>query len=95
MGAGYHGGFGNTYGANISNTAISLSPAFTGKDSDLKMAANKIKPEKGYTDIVIHGTEHYVSIKDDGNNNWINIDQRRLANCYKHNKDYKKGPIIK
>ena len=57
MGAGIHGGFGNTKGYR---EAISLSASIINanrKNERLHIYAQKIKPEKGYYDVVIHGKE--------------------------------------
>ena len=88
MGAGNHGGFGNTYGSR----AISLSPTYAGKDNDLKTASKWVKPKDGYTDIIIHGRSDRAEIKV-GDNKWVKIDHRVLARMYKGDKDYSKKPI--
>lgn len=87
MGAGYHGGFGNTFHSK----AISLSPTFAGSDNSLKTAAKWIKPKTGYTDIIIHGKSDHVEIKT--GNEWEKIDHRTLARMYKGDKKYTKEPI--
>ena len=85
MGAGIHGGFGNTVGFK----AVAASPVYVGKGEgeNLAVAAKYIKPETGYTDVVIHGTENSVAIVHNGE--FKHIDQRRLSNLLKHDKEYK------
>ncbi len=91
MGAGFHGGFGNSYG-NKNFAPIAMSPTFAG-DADLKRAAKILKPKDGYTDIVIHGDPNGNSAMYLHNGKWVNIDQRMLATMFKHSKDYSKGPV--
>ena len=57
----------------VSVKAISL----TGKDSDLAAAALRIKPIKGYADVVIHGTATEFQVLHNGK--WVSLDQRSLA----------------
>ena len=84
MGAGYHGGFGSTYGSQ----AISLSPIYAGDENKLKTASKWIAPKSGYTDIIIHGRPDHVEIKM--GEQWVKIDHRTLARMYKGDKDYTK-----
>ncbi len=87
MGAGYHGGFGNTYGSR----AISLSPTYAGDENKLKTASKWVKPKSGYTDIIIHGSPNHVEIKK--GNDWIRINHRVLARMYKSDAGHSKRPI--
>jgi len=87
MGAGFHGGFGNT----LSSKAVSLSPTYAGDENTLKTAAKWIKSKSGYTDIVVHGRPDHVAIKR--GNDWVKIDHRVLARMYKEDKDYSKNPV--
>lgn len=87
MGAGFHGGFGSTYGSK----AISLSPTYAGDEKNLKTAAEWINPKSGYTDIIVHGSPDHVEIKR--GNDWIKIDHRALARMYKGDKGYTNEPI--
>ena len=89
MGAGYHGGFGNTQSA-ISASATSI---FVGKDPGdaLKKNAENIPPESGFTDVVIHGTDQDVQILHNGK--WIHLDQRRLSTMIKSDSGYNGGSI--
>ena len=87
MGTGYHGGFGTTAGSR----AIRLSPSYVGDDNILKAATKWIKPQSGYTDIVIHGRPDHVEIKK--GDKWIKLDHRTLARMYKGDKGYSKKPI--
>ena len=89
MGAGYHGGFGSTHGA------VAAAPTYVGRGEgeNLKYAAEKIKPEPGYTDVVVHGGKNDVSILH--NNEWVKLDHRRLTNLLKHDKEYNKTKSIR
>ena len=89
MGSGYHGGFGNTQAA----VSASASSTFVGNGSGeaLKNYASKIKPEPGFTDVVIHGTENDVQYLHNGK--WEHLDQRRLSTMLKHDSGYQSGPI--
>ena len=91
MGAGFHGGFGNTYGTR----AVSASPVYVGKGKgeELARAAKSIKPESGYTDVVIHGTPNNVAIMHNGK--WAYLDQRRLTTMLKHDKEFSKNKAIR
>lgn len=84
MGTGIHGGFGKTYGAKV----VAASPIYVGKGlgEDLAFAAKSIQPERGYIDVVIHGTADHVCIMKEGQ--WENLDQRRLATMLKHDVEY-------
>jgi len=91
MGAGFHGGFGSTYGAQ----AIIASPVYVGKGTGeyLARAAKSIKPETGYMDVVIHGTPTDVAIMHNGE--WVYLDQRRLSTMLKHDKEFNKNKAIR
>lgn len=87
MGAGHHGGFGNTYGSK----AISLSPIYAGDENNLKTASKWIAPKSGYTDIIVHGSPDHVEIKK--GDQWVSIDHRTLARMYRGDKGYTRNPI--
>ena len=87
MGAGHHGGFGNTYGSK----AISLSPIYARDENNLKTASKWIAPKSGYTDIIVHGSPDHVEIKK--GDQWISIDHRTLARMYRGDKGYTRNPI--
>ena len=89
MGTGFHGGFGNTYGA----LAISASPVYVGKGEALARFAKSIKPEPGYTDVVVHGTPNSVAIMHNGK--WVYLDQRRLSTMLRHDKEFSKNKAIR
>ena len=91
MGAGYHGGFGHTYGTRNS-FAFAMSPTFAG-DDNLKNAAKILKPEPGYTDIIVHGNPNTLSATILHNGKWVDIDQRRLAKMFRKDKEYSEGPV--
>lgn len=92
MGAGYHGGFGQTSGSkNIS--AAGASSAFVGPRAgdNLKLFATRVKAEDGFTDVVIHGNpdtaEYYY------NGKWVYPDHRTVALMLKKDVGYKSGAI--
>lgn len=87
MGAGFHGGFGGTFGSK----AIRLSPTYAGDENNLKTAAKWIKPKGGYTDIVVHGRPDHVEIKI--GDVWTRIDHRALFRLFKGDKSYSKDPV--
>lgn len=93
MGAGYHGGFGNTVGENRRRASICMSSIFVGKGEgeNLKLAAKWIKEEQGFTDVIVHGTPDYVTIMINGK--WESFNQRQLARMLKMDSGYKKGAI--
>lgn len=92
MGAGYHGGFGNTIGAKRSGFIVADSMLVGhGEGETLKTAAAMIKKEAGYTDVVVHGNPNNVAVIKNGN--WIEIDHRRLAKFLKSDSGYSKGNI--
>ena len=91
MGAGFHGGFGNTYGAQ----PVSVSPVYVGKGEgeELARAAKSIKADPEQTDVVIHGTSNSVAIMHNGK--WVHLDQRRLSTLLKHDKEFRKNKAIR
>ena len=93
MGAGYHGGFGKTKGAKRKQLAVAASSVFVGKGEgeNLKKAAKWIKEEKGFTDVIVHGTPDSASIMVKGE--WQNFNQRQLAKMLKKDSGYSKGAI--
>ena len=88
MGTGYHGGFGNTAGSK----AVRMSPAYTGDDKDLKTASQWIKPQSGYTDIVIHGSPDNVAIKKEANG--FTLITAHLQECLKVIKNIPKNRYV-
>ncbi len=91
MGTGYHGGFGPTTGSK----AVAASPVYVGKGpgDNLAKAAKYIKPEAGFTDVVIHGTSGSVAIMHNGA--FREMDHRRLANLLRHDSEYKRRGAIR
>jgi len=91
MGAGYHGGFGNTKGMRAApGTVVLVQPRL---GDNFGKFAKKAKPLDGYTDVIIHGNPEKDLVSIFINGKWKNIDQRRLATYVKHNTGYKSGPI--
>ena len=98
MGAGFHGGFGQTLGSKQSNyTTLDSTLVGNGRGADLAKVAEKVKKEPGYTDVAIHGNEKFVSVFRKNLNGdkdiEIKLDQRRLAKFLKHDKGYSGGRI--
>lgn len=91
MGAGIHGGFGSTAGLK----AVAASPVYVGKGTgdNLAKAAKYIKPEAGFTDVVIHGTSDTVAIMHNGA--LREMDHRRLSNLLRHDSEYKHRGAIR
>ena len=95
MGAGYHGGFGNTKGSKNPNSfaAGTVKLVKSGEGEKFGEYASKAKPKEGYTDVIIHGNPNTGKVSVFHNNKWQDIDQRRLANYVKQSTGYKSGPI--
>lgn len=98
MGAGYHGGFGETSGARRFGV-ISLDSTLVGNGhgAELAIAAKRVKKIPGFTDVAIHGAENNTTVfrknPSGGDDISISIDQRRLANFLKQDKGYSGGNI--
>ena len=98
MGAGVHGGFGHTKGYS---DAVSLSANLINANRTnerLHINAQKIKPEQGYYDVVIHGKEdsflfYHPDKKTNNRENdlkgWADISHRTISKYVKNQKDYK------
>lgn len=95
MGAGYHGGFGNTKGSRNPNSyaAGTVKLVKAGIGEEFGKNASKAKPKKGYTDVIIHGNPNTGKVAVFHNGKWRDIDQRRLATYVKQSSGYKSGPI--
>lgn len=90
MGAGYHGGFGATYGAR-QGRVITLDASLVGnlrKGKDLEMAARRVKKEKGFTDVAVHGAPDHIEVfrMVDGKEKGIKLTHRSLAKFLKADK---------
>ena len=96
MGAGIHGGFGATRGA-IQSNVITADTALVGngRGKELGTFAKKVKKDPGYTDVAIHGSKDSVGVWriKNGEEEFIDLDQRRLATFLKHDKGYIRGKI--
>lgn len=91
MGTGFHGGFGKTAGY----LAVAASPVFVGKGKgeELARVAKFIKPQDGFTDVVIHGESDRVGIMHNGEFKYI--DHRRLAKLLKHSGEYSHNSAVR
>ena len=62
-----------------------------GNDQDTIKAAQWLKPEPGYYDVVIHGNAETAMVLRNGV--WVNVDQRALATYIGKQTDYSGGPV--
>jgi len=97
MGAGYHGGFGATYGARKSGV-ITLDSNLVGdlpKGKDLAAAAKKVKKEEGFTDVAVHGAPDHIEVfrMIGGEEKGVKLTHRSLARFLKTDKGYSGGKI--
>ncbi len=95
MGAGFHGGFGNTKGYRINNSAYPGTVKLVKKGPGEKFGqyAMKAKPMSGYTDVIIHGNPDTDKVSVYHNGKWTDMDQRKLAKYVKQDMGYISGPI--
>lgn len=96
MGAGFHGGFGNTVGAKMkSYVTADSSLVGNGHGEKLAIAARSVKKEPGYTDVAVHGSPNSISVfrKVGDKEEEVILDQRRLAKFLKADKGYTGGKI--
>lgn len=92
MGAGYHGGFGNTYGKikfAAGDIELRSDPEFF---FELASKRKEIDPG-GMLDIVAHGAKRTIQIMINGEKK--NVSARFLARMIKHSKQYKKNQPIR
>ena len=88
MGAGYHGGFGNTYGA-VAGDAVYKSKPLTYFEY---ISKRPVKDAGGVYDIVAHGESNAIQFEHNGE--IMALDARTVARMLKNKKDYsKKQPI--
>ena len=88
MGAGYHGGFGNTYGAVAGDAVFKSEP--TQYFSNIAKRADIDR--NGVYDVVAHGEPNAIQIEHNGTT--MTLDSRTLARMLKNKKDYsRKQPI--
>lgn len=90
MGAGFHGGFGNTYGAAVPGDAI--------YKSDPTQYFDYIKKRRdidrnGIYDVVAHGKDTVIQIEHNGHT--IDIDSRITSKLLLRRSDYKRGQSIR
>ena len=93
MGAGFHGGFGNTYGNNVNYASGEL--VFRSRDEDYFDNMEKrrdVDPGEKY-DVVAHGTPQTVFFKLKGEA--VEIDSRMVARILKHRDDFKKKKVVR
>ena len=95
MGAGFHGGFGATAGSRSAGKAYpgTVKLVKNGPGEKFGQYAMRAKPEKGYTDVIIHGNPDTDKVSVYHNGKWVDMDQRRLAKYIKHDTGYTSGPI--
>ena len=88
MGAGYHGGFGNTYGAVAGDAVFKSEP--TRYFNNIAKRADIDR--NGVYDVVAHGEQNAIQIEHNGTT--MTLDSRTLARMLKNKKDYsRKQPI--
>lgn len=90
MGAGIHGGFGNTHGAAVPGDAI--------YKSEPKLYFDYIKNRRdidcnGVYDVVAHGKDAIIQIEHNGQT--IDIDSRTASKLFSRRSDYKRGQSIR
>lgn len=89
MGAGYHGGFGNTLGAVAGDAVFPSQPLvffkYISRRPDIDPA--------GVFDIAVHGRIFAITINH--NNRTVDLDARVVAKLIKQRKDYKAGQNIR
>lgn len=90
MGAGIHGGFGNTYGAAVPGDAIYKSDPFRYFDY-IKNRSDKDR--NGVYDVVAHGKDAIIQIEHNGKT--IEIDSRITSKLLSRRGDYKRGQPIR
>lgn len=95
MGAGYHGGFGATYGTTPYAIAADATLVGNGYGFELKEAAKRVKKIEGFTDVAVHGSPDsiMVCVKKNGRDQEIVLDHRRLAKFLKADEGYGRGKI--
>ncbi len=87
MGAGFHGGFGNTYGAAFGSTDY-MKP----NDNFSKFIKNRPDVDvDGFYDIIAHGNEYTIEVQHNGKS--IQINHRTAAKLFSKDKSYKKQGI--
>lgn len=97
MGAGYHGGFGNTSGSN-KNGVVTADSSLVGnlqKGRALAVAASRVKKEEGFTDIAVHGASDHIEVFRliNGEEKGVKLTHRSLAKFLKADKGYSGGKI--
>ena len=95
MGAGYHGGFGATYGSVSHVVTADSALVGNGRGFELKEAAKRVKKLDGFTDVAVHGSANSISVivRRGGKDQEIILNHRSLARHLKADKDYGGGNI--
>lgn len=90
MGAGYHGGFGNTYGSVAAGDAV-----YESKPGEFfaNIANRKDIDKNGVYDVVAHGSAAIIQVTHNGE--ILKIDSRIAAKLIKSKTDYKPGQPIR
>ena len=87
MGAGFHGGFGNTYGAAFGSTDY-MKP----NDNFSRFIKNRPDVDvDGFYDIIAHGNEYTIEVQHNGKS--IQINHRTAAKLFLKDNRYKKQGI--
>lgn len=94
MGAGFHGGFGDTHGAVVAAIADSTLVG-NGRGFQLKDAAKRVPHEEGFTDVAVHGAPHHIAVyvNKDGIDREVILNHRSLASFLRKDSGYKGGNI--
>ena len=89
MGAGFHGGFGNNYGAAAGDAVFKSKPG----QYFSNIAKRTDIDRNGIYDVVAHGGASIIQITHNGQA--IEVNSRRAAKLIKSKGDYKKGQPIR
>lgn len=89
MGAGYHGGFGNTAGAVAGDTTYRSHPFDYFRNISKRSDVDK----DGVFDVVAHGAIDSIQIMHNGED--IDIDSRLAARIIRQDPNYKRGQAIR
>lgn len=89
MGAGHHGGFGNTYGAIAGDAVFKSEPKLYFSHISKRADVDR----NGVYDVVAHGGQAIIQIESNGET--IKVDSRIAANLIRRKTDYKRGQPIR
>jgi hypothetical protein len=74
----------------ISSEAVPMASELIGKGDKLAKAAEWIKPEPGFYDVIVHGSSDVFHVLHNGE--WVSVNHRSLAN-FMQQTGYSGGPI--